>query len=181
MDTPMNLTTPRLIIREMRMSDLDRFDPLANSDFVLKYLCMYKMDWEGSRQYIQQMMEKKKDFAIALKDSDELIGKLHIDEDHLRFDVNSIDIAYWLGEEYTRKGYMTEALTAFIHYLFEEKKYDSISAQALAPNTASRALLQKLGFVQEGYLRRAIKDNGVIYDSVLFSLQREEFASRSCS
>ena len=49
----MNLVTERLIIRELKMSDLDRFDPLANSDFVLKYLCMYRMDREGSRQYLQ--------------------------------------------------------------------------------------------------------------------------------
>ena len=72
----MNLVTERLIIRELKMSDLDRFDPLANSDFVLKYLCMYRMDREGSRQYLQQMIEKQKDFAVALKDTDELIGKL---------------------------------------------------------------------------------------------------------
>ena len=121
-----------------------------------------------------QTISSQKDFAVALKDTDELIGKIHIDEDHLRYDVNSVDLAYWLGEEYTRKGYMTEALSAFINYLFEERKYDAITAQALAPNTASRALLSKLGFVQEGYLRRAIKDNGVIYDNVLFSLLKED-------
>lgn len=90
----MQLTTERLLIRPMRMSDLDRFDPLANSDFVLRYLCMYRMDREGSREYIRQMMEKQKDFAIVLRESDELIGKIHIDEDHLRYDVNSVDLAY---------------------------------------------------------------------------------------
>ena len=74
---------------------------------------------------------------------------------------------------------MTEALSAFIDYLFEERKYDTITAQALAPNTASRALLSKLGFVQEGYLRRAIKDNGVIYDNVLFSLLKEDKSKQS--
>lgn len=179
----MQITTERLLIRPMRMSDLDRFDPLANSDFVLRYLCMYRMDREGSREYIRQMMEKKKDFAIALRESDELIGKIHIDEDHLRYDVNSVDLAYWLGEEYTRKGYMTEALTAFLDYLFREREYDIVSASALAPNIASCALLCKLGFTKEGVLRRAIRDNGVVYDSVLFSLMRDEFlrsAGSSC-
>ena len=171
----MNLITERLIIRDLRMDDLDRFDALANSDFVLHYRCMYRMDREGSKQYLRQMIERQKDFAVALKGSDELIGKIHIDEDHLRYDVNSVDLAYWLGEQYTRQGYMTEALSAFILWLFAERGYDAITAQALAPNTASRALLTKLGFVQEGYLRRAIKDNGVIYDNVLFSLQKDEF------
>ncbi len=168
----MQLTTERLLIRPMRMSDLDRFDPLANSDFVLRYLCMYRMDREGSREYIRQMMEKQKDFAIALRESDELIGKIHIDEDHLRYDVNSVDLAY-----------MTEALTAFLEYLFREREYDIVSASVLAPNTASCALLHKLGFVQEGVLRRAIRDHGVVYDSVMFSMMRNEFlqsADASC-
>ena len=109
----MNLITERLIIRDLRMDDLDRFDALANSDFVLHYLCMYRMDREGSKQYLRQMIERQKDFAVALKGSDELIGKIHIDEDHLRYDVNSVDLAYWLGEQYTRQGYMTEALSAY--------------------------------------------------------------------
>ena len=142
----MNLVTEHLTIRELRMEDLEQFDRLGNSDFVLQYLCMFKMDREGSRNYLQQMIANQKDFAIASKEDDRLIGKIHIDKDHLRYDVNSIDLAYWLGEEYTRKGYMTEALTAFIDYLFWVKRYDSISAQVLAPNIASQALLRKLGF-----------------------------------
>ena len=168
----MNLVTEHLTIRELRMEDLEQFDRLGNSDFVLQYLCMFKMDREGSRNYLQQMIANQKDFAIASKEDDRLIGKIHIDKDHLRYDVNSIDLAYWLGEEYTRKGYMTEALTAFIDYLFWVKFYDSISAQVLAPNVASQALLRKLGFQQEGYLHRALRYNDVVYDNVLFSLQR---------
>lgn len=171
----MQLTTDRLILREMKLSDIDRFDPMANSDFVLKYLCMYKMDREQSLEYIKQMIEKKHDLAVAFKDTDEIIGKVHFDNDPLRYDVNSVDVAYWLGEEYTGKGYMTEAMTAFIDYLFHEKGYDIITAQALAPNTASQSLLKRLGFTQEGYLRKALKYNDVIYDGVVFSLLKEEF------
>lgn len=148
--------------------------PSCKLGFCLK-ISVHVQDGPRGLQTISSADDRKAEgFAVALKDTDELIGKIHIDEDHLRYDVNSVDLAYWLGEEYTRKGYMTEALSAFIDYLFEERKYDAITAQALAPNTASRALLSKLGFVQEGYLRRAIKDNGVIYDNVLFSLLKED-------
>lgn len=168
----MKLLTERLIIRDMKMSDLERFHPLANSEFVLKYLCMYKMSKEESAQYIQKMMEKGQDFAISLKESDSFIGKIHMDTDSLRYDVNSIELAYWLGEPYTRRGYMKEALSAFIEYLFNEKEYDSITVRALAPNTASIELLRSLGFMQEGYLHRALKYEGVIYDDVIFSLQK---------
>lgn len=78
---------------------------------------------------------------------------------------------------------MTEALTTFLEYLFREREYDIVSASVFAPNTASCALLHKLGFVQEGVLRRAIRDHGVVYDSVMFSMMRNEFlqsADASC-
>ena len=39
----MNLVTEHLTIRELRMEDLEQFDRLGNSDFVLQYLCMFKM------------------------------------------------------------------------------------------------------------------------------------------
>lgn len=87
----MLLKTDRLIIRYMREADLDRYHPLANSEFVLKYLCMYKTDREESLAYIRQMAEKKRDFAIALKDTDEFIGKIHLDEDSLRYGVGSVE------------------------------------------------------------------------------------------
>lgn len=173
----MKLTTKRLIIRDMELEDLDRFDSLANSDFVLKYLCMYKMDRDGSLAYIRQMIEKQRDFAIALKDTNELIGKIHLDEDALRFGTGAVDLAYWLGEPYTRQGYMTEALRAVIKWLFNSQGCEIASAQALAPNTASQALLKGLGFTQEGILRRAMNWEGTVYDSVCFSLLREEFSN----
>lgn len=171
----MRLTTDRLIVRYMELSDLDRFDPLANSDFVLKYLCMYKMNREESLDYIRQMMEKKRDYAIILKETNEFIGKIHLDNDPLRYGTSSVDLAYWIGEPYTRQGYMTEALRAVMAYLFTEKGYDMIAAQTLAPNIASQALLKGLGFTQEGILRRALNWEGTVYDSVCFSLLKEEF------
>lgn len=172
----MTLTTDRLILRDMTLEDLDQFDLLANSDFVLKYLCMQKMDREGSLNYIRQMMEKKRDFAVVLKDFGEFIGKIHLDNDPLRYGTGSTDLAYWIGEPYARQGYMTEALRAMMGWLFSDQGCEIVSAQALAPNAASLALLKGLGFTQEGILRRAINWEGTVYDSVCFSLLKEEFS-----
>lgn len=172
----MNLVTEHLTIRELRMEDLEQFDRLGNSDFVLQYLCMFKMDREGSRNYLQQMIANQKDFAIASKEDDRLIGKIHIDKDHLRYDVNSIDLAYWLGEEYTRKGYMTERSPPSSTTCSGSSATIPYQRRCWPPNIASQALLRKLGFRQEGYLHRALRYNDVIYDNVLFSLQRDEIS-----
>ncbi len=63
----MNLVTEHLTIRELRMEDLEQFDRLGNSDFVLQYLCMFKMDREGSRNYLQQMIANKRILPLPAK------------------------------------------------------------------------------------------------------------------
>lgn len=70
---------------------------------------------------------------------------------------------------------MTEALRAVLSYLFHEEHYQLVTVRVLAPNTASLALMKKLGFTQEGTLRRAIDFEGTVYDDVHFSLLKEEF------
>ena len=174
----MNLVTEHLTIRELRMEDLEQFDRLGNSDFVLQYLCMFKMDREGSRNYLQQMIANQTDFAIASKEDDRLIGKIHVDEDHLRYDVNSIDLAYWLGggvhpqRVYDRSAHRLHRLPV----LGQALRFH-LSAGAGSPTLPPQALLRKLGFRQEGYLHRALRYNDVVYDNVLFSLQRDEISS----
>lgn len=169
----MELTTPRLTIRYMKETDIDRYYPMCNTEFATKYRLMYQMSREEALDYLHQMMEKKRDFAVALRDTDEFIGQIHLDNDPLRFDVNSVDLAYWVGEPYARQGYMSEALGALIPWLFET--YDVISAQVVAQNTASHALLQKLGFTREGCIRKALCYEGTVYDDVHYSLLKEEF------
>lgn len=169
----MDLTTPRLTIRYMKEADIDRYYPMCNTKFATKYRLMYKMIREETLDYLHQMMDKKRDFAVALRDTDEFIGQIHLDSDPLRFGVNSVSLAYWVGEPYARQGYMSEALGVLIPRLFET--YDVISAQVVAQNTASHAMLQKLGFTREGCIRKALCYEGIVYDDVHYSLLKEEF------
>lgn len=171
----MRLTTDRLVIRGVKMTDLDRYHQLQNTEFVLKYLNMWETTYEESREYVEKMTKNETNFVLALKDTDEFIGKMHISEDNLRYDANSISVAYWLGESYARQGYMTEALDALLGWLFREKNYDVVSAMAFAPNVSSIALLKKLGFTQEGYFRHAFRANGVVLDNLCFSMLKEEY------
>lgn len=173
----MILTTDRLVIRYMEEGDLIPYDILANTKFVRKTLCMWYSTKEESQTYLRQMIEKKQDLAIVLRNSGTFIGKIHLDRDSLRFGVDSLELAYWVGQPFARQGYMTEALTAVIRWLFQEKGYQIITVRVLAPNMASRGLLTKLGFTQEGYLRRAMNFEGTVYDDVNFSLLKEEFHS----
>ena len=65
---------------------------------------------------------------------------------------------------------MTDALSGLLPFIFERLKIHRIEAACLPHNQASRALLAKAGFQEEGYVRRYLKINGQWQDHVLFGL-----------
>ena len=171
----MELLTPRLRIRDPRLSDEERLAELGNTRFVRQYLCMPYLSRAEWHDYLLSMIEKQTNFIVALREIDELIGKISLQKDDLRYQTNSIGLAYWIGEPWARQGYMTEAMRAFVPYLFDVLGYEIITVRVFAVNAASRALMQRLGFTQEGYFRRAVCFEDKVYDDVAFSLLREDW------
>ena len=64
------------------------------------------------------------------------------------------EICYFLHKEARGKGYMTEVVGRMKHYLFEERKADSLTIAVLPRNDASRRVALKSGFTYEGLERR---------------------------
>ena len=108
-------------------------------------------------------------FLIFRKEDRALLGSISIN-DVRRGVAQSCSIGYWIGENYSRKGYMSEALSALLPFIFHRLKIHRIEAACLPQNNASRVLLNKIGFHEEGCVRRYLKINGQWQDHVLFSL-----------
>lgn len=56
------------------------------------------------------------------------------------------EVGYHIAKQYTRNGYATEALKAFVQYMMAEKKLDKVYGICIAENIASRIVLEKCGF-----------------------------------
>jgi ribosomal-protein-alanine N-acetyltransferase len=76
------------------------------------------------------------------------------------------------------KGYMGEAVKAIIRYGFEVMNLNRIEASTSPNNVASKAILARNGFQQEGYMRQHYCRDGMAEDSVLFGLLKEEYRSQ---
>lgn len=114
--------------------------------------------------------------AVELKETGKIIGMIYTQEDSLRYGINSKEISYFLRQEQAQKGYMKEALSAWISHLFETENLTCITARSFAPNIASQRLLESLGFQKEGLLRCCVKGfDGIVFDDCLYSLFREDF------
>ena len=87
----------------------------------------------------------------------------------------SCSLGYWIGEPFARQGFMTEALSVLLPFLFEELGLHRIEAACLPANEASQGLLRKLGFAQEGYARGYLRINGAWHDHLLFALIAEDY------
>lgn len=86
------------------------------------------------------------------------------------------EIGYGLRrEEDKNKGYMKEALLPVIRYGFDAMALNRIEAFISPLNTPSQKLVTGLGFKPEGRLRQHYRKDGVIEDSLVFGLLREEF------
>ncbi|MFC6333009.1 GNAT family N-acetyltransferase [Paenibacillus septentrionalis] len=64
-------------------------------------------------------------------------------------------IGYWLASDQQGKGMMTRACRALIDYSFKELNLNRVEIRAGEYNQKSRAIPERLGFVQEGIVRQA--------------------------
>ena len=170
----MELETVRLLLRKPRPEDAEEYVAHCNTEFVLRYNAMTPKNIEQVRQSFAQPREDV--LLLELKETGRIIGEITLDEDSVRWGVASKELSYWLGEAYSRQGYMKEALGAVIAHLFESEDLECVAARCFAPNTASLALLKSLGFTQDGYIPRCVKGYGDrIFDDTLHSLSRKDF------
>ena len=59
------------------------------------------------------------------------------------------EIGYHIGARYTKRGYATEAVKAFLPVMMNSLELDKIAGICLADNIASQKVMEKCGFVLE--------------------------------
>ena len=84
-------------------------------------------------------------------------------------------IGAWFVPEAQGKGYGTDAVGRLVEYGFDERRLHRICATARADNDASRATLEKLGFVQEGRHREHYYVEGEYVDQITYGLLESEW------
>jgi ribosomal-protein-alanine N-acetyltransferase len=78
-------------------------------------------------------------------------------------------LGYWMGERHAGKGHMTEAVRGALRFAFSELALHRVEAACLPNNEASRRLLQRVGFQQEGMARAYLRINGNWADHLLYA------------
>ncbi|RKR82525.1 ribosomal-protein-alanine N-acetyltransferase [Mucilaginibacter gracilis] len=144
------LTTQRLILRQLRPTDAPQIHELRANPEVNRYIDRpASTGVADALAFIQKIITLTQNghsfyWAITLKSEDLLIGTLcfwNIDEAN-----QSIELGYELLPDYQGKGIITEAITEVLQFGFTQVGAKAIMAFPSANNARSVAVLQKLGF-----------------------------------
>lgn len=89
------------------------------------------------------------------------------------------EIGYFLAEEFWGNNIMTRAIRAATSYAFKNFDIVRLYAEPFSDNAASRRSLEKAGYILEATLRKNVIKNGIIKDSCIYAILKEEVLSYS--
>ncbi|MGJ8529946.1 GNAT family N-acetyltransferase [Maritalea sp.] len=85
------------------------------------------------------------------------------------------ELGYWLDQKYWGKGYMSEAASAALTWLFANSEVKTVTSGAYTFNPASLAVQYKLGFKDVRTEPRMCLAQGQEFPLVVTSLDRQDF------
>jgi len=90
----------------------------------------------------------------------------------------STSIGYWLGKGYEGSGIMTESVKAFVNHAFVDLKLNRVEIRAAVENKKSRAIPERLSFVEEGHVRQAEWLYDHFVDHIVYGMLAEDWSNK---
>ena len=173
------MKTKGIILREWDLSDAPAVAEYANNPKIASQLrdgFPHPYSIRDANNFIQSAIMKDTSarlFAIDL--NGEAIGSIGaiFKEDIYRLNV---EIGYWLAEQHWGKGIATTAIRLITTWIFDNNSdIERVYAEPFADNAGSRRVLEKAGYVHEATFKRNVIKNGLIKDSMIYSLLRSVY------
>lgn len=158
------------VLRPFEPADADSLTPLANDREVwlnLRDRFPHPYTRQHAEAFIADAMtyHPVRHFAICV--DDRAVGSISIfpQTDIARV---SAEIGYWLGRPYWGRGIMPRSVSEVTRYAIANFGLTRVFAIVGAHNVGSRRVLEKAGFVREGYMKQSSIKDGVIQDEMLY-------------
>ena len=178
------LRTARLALRPLTEADVPALFAIHSDPRAMQY-------WSGSvwkdDERARAMVARDRDpsvvdhlrLGIALADTSRLLGTCALFSivDQCR----RAELGYMLWADAWGKGYMLEALRAFLDFAFTDLGLNRLEADIHPGNERSRRLLERLGFSHEGHFRERWIVDGEASDSAMYGLLRREWPPRAAA
>jgi ribosomal-protein-alanine N-acetyltransferase len=175
----------RVLLRLPQMGDYEPWYNLrrASRDFLKPFEPRWTEADLGRRVFATRVKRAREEaeegsdysFFIFLADgSDTLVGGVTLSNIRRRA-AQFVNLGYWMGQSYAGRGLMSESVGVCLPFVFDTLELHRIHAAFLPGNMASRRVLEKNGFVEEGFAKGYLQINGRWEDHVLFGLTQERY------
>ncbi len=114
--------------------------------------------------------------GIRLVETNELIGVVGLK--NVSAKNKKAEVGYWIGQDFWKKGYGTEAVTMIVEYAFNKLNLHKLEALTFTFNEASVKILEKLGFVREGLFRDHVFHKEDFADDLFYGLLKRDYQSK---
>ncbi len=172
------IDTDRLILRPPVHGDFRNWTALRQQS--IEFLTPWEPKWSpdhlSRKAFVNRVYWANRSVAqgnalplfLNRREDGRLLGAITLDNIR-RGPAQAGTIGYWIGEAYSREGYMREALTALVHHAFSVLDLSRIESACLPENAASRGLLEKCGYKYEGVAQSYLQINGRWRNHVLYA------------
>lgn len=161
-------------LRQESAEFLTQWEPLWASDHLTRRSFTNRVYW-AQRAEAQGMALP---FFLVRREDQALLGAITLDNIR-RGPSQCGTIGYWIGERFSRRGYMREAIQAVVHHAFSIMDLSRIEAACLPENAASRGVLEKSGFKYEGVAQSYLQIHGRWRNHVLYASLRTDRRGRT--
>ncbi|MEM9622466.1 MAG: GNAT family N-acetyltransferase [Pseudomonadota bacterium] len=157
--------TQRTFIRKVVRSDEDEFIHLMRNSETLH------APWISAptspmmyKYYLQRIArEDHEGIAICRHQDNRIVGVVNINN-IVRGSFLSASLGYYVGAEFHGQGYMQEGLNQVVEYALNTLGLHRLEANIQPDNKRSQKLVERCGFVREGYSRGFLYINGAWRD-----------------
>jgi len=179
----MNILTSRLIIRNLKPSDLDDFHSYRSNPEITRYQGFDVMSQAQAEEFIQRHTVKAfgtagewVQYGIERTATGQLVGDCAIKLD--AEDSRVAEIGITISHLAQRNGYAKEVMLGILAFLFEEKQVHRVVELVDTENVASIQLLRSVGFRQEGHFIENFFSEGGWSSEYQYAMLKREWEAR---
>ena len=121
----------------------------------------------------QSAYESGSDIVLGIFRGGEYVGNIGLHD--ISRAKHSGMIGYWLAANHQGLGIMTDCVRALTGYAFDELSLNRVCIHCAIGNKKSRAIPERLGFVQEGVLQDGECLYGTFHDLVIYGMIRRNW------
>lgn len=133
----------------------------------------YPLSEAGEREWIESLDEADPDgIHLVVRADGEPVGTVGIGDVVQRWGTG--ELGYLIDPEAWNRGYATDAVRTLRDFVFDELRFEHLTAKVYATNPASVRVLEKAGFEREGTLREHAYVDGERVDLHVYGLLARE-------